>query len=49
MLDVYSRDIVVFYQIDKPALNLFNIVVDSQFNRLSKDLIDGYKKEYGEA
>ncbi len=49
MVDFYSRDMVDFYQIDKYALKLFNIVDESQFNKFSKDLIDGYKKEYGEA
>ena len=48
MVDFYSREMVDFYQIDKYALKLFNIVDESQFVKLSKDLIEGYKKEYGE-
>ena len=49
MVDFYSREMVDFYQIDKYALKLFNIEDESQFNKLSHDLIEGYKKEYGEA
>ena len=48
MVDFYSREMVDFYQIDKYALKLFNIEDESQFNKLSHDLIEGYKKEYGE-
>ena len=48
MVDFYSRGMVDFYQIDKYALKLFNIVDESQFNKLSQDLIEGYKKEYEE-
>ena len=48
MVEFYSREMVDFYQIDKYALKLFNIEDESQFNKLSHDLIEGYKKEYGE-
>lgn len=48
MVDFYSRDMVDFYQVDRYALKLFNIIDENQFNKLSKDLIEGYKKEYGE-
>lgn len=49
MVDFYSRDMVDFYQVDRYALKLFNIIDENQFNKLSNDLIEGYKKEYGEA
>ncbi len=48
MVDFYSRDMVDFYQVDRYALKLFNIIDENQFNKLSNDLIEGYKKEYGE-
>lgn len=49
MVDFYSRDMIDFYQVDRYALKLFNIIDENQFNKLSNDLIEGYKKEYGEA
>ena len=48
MVDFYSRGMVDFYQIDRYALKLFDIIDENQFNKLSTTLIDGYKKEYGE-
>ena len=47
-IDFYSRGMVDFYQIDRYALKLFNIVDERQFNKLVSDLEAGYKKEYGE-
>ena len=48
MVDFYSRGMVDFYQIDKGALKLFNIVDENQFNKLVQDLKAGYIQEYGE-
>ena len=48
MVDFYSCGMVDFYQIDRYALKLFDIIDENQFNKLSTTLIDGYKKEYGE-
>ena len=48
MIDFYSRGMVDFYQVDKYALKVFNIVDECQFNKLVTDMIKGYKKEYGE-
>ncbi len=48
MIDFYSRDMVDFYQIDKKALNMFNIVDECQLKKLVKDLEEGYKQFCGE-
>ena len=47
-IDFYSRGMVDFYQVDKDALKMFNIVDEQQFSKLVKDLTEGYKAEYGE-
>ena len=41
MIDFYSRKMVDFYQINKKALALFDIVDESQFNKLVLDLNKG--------
>ena len=48
MIDFYSRGMVDFYQIDKRALKLFDIIDENQFKTLSDKIIEGYKAEYGE-
>ena len=48
MVDFYSRGMADFYQIDKIALKLFDIIDENQFKTLSDKLIEGYKAEYGE-
>ena len=48
MVDFYSIGMADFYQIDKVALKLFDIVDENQFNKLVSDLKEGYKAEYGE-
>ena len=48
MVDFYSRGMVDFYQVDKGALKMFDIVDEQQFSKLVKDLQEGYKAEYGE-
>ncbi len=45
MVDFYSRGMVDFYQIDKRALKMFDIVDEQQFNKLVKDLKEGYERE----
>ena len=47
-VDFYSRGMVDFYQIDKGALQMFNITDEQQFSKLVKDLSDGFKAEFGE-
>ena len=46
MIDFYSLGMVDFYQIDKTALKLFDIVDEQQFVKLSNDLKAGFDKEY---
>ena len=41
-IDFYSRGMIDFYQIDKDALKMFNIVDERQYNKLVKDLSDGF-------
>ncbi len=48
MVEFYSRGMVDFYQINKKALAMFNIIDERQFNKLVKDLSDGYKADCGE-
>ena len=46
MVDFYSLGMADFYQIDKTALKLFDIVDEQQFVKLSNDLKAGFDKEY---
>ena len=46
MIDFYSLGMADFYQIDKTALKLFDIVDEQQFVKLSNDLKAGFDKEY---
>ncbi len=48
LVDFYSLGMADFYQIDKVALRIFNIVDENQFNKLVSDLKEGYKKEFGD-
>ncbi len=47
MIDFYSRGMVDFYQVDKRALRLFDIIDENQFKTLSDKIIKGYKDENG--
>ena len=46
LVDFYSLGLAEFYQIDKFALQLFDIEDEKQFKKLVNDLEEGYKKEY---
>ena len=46
MVDFYSLGMADFYQIDKTALKLFDIVDEQQFVKLVNDLKEGFKKDY---
>ena len=48
MIDFYSRGMIDFYQIDKKALKIFNIVDECQFKKLAKDLQKGFENDCGE-
>ena len=45
MLDFYRRKMTDFYQVDKYALKLFNIVDENQFSKLAEDFYAGYEAE----
>ena len=47
-IDFYSRGMVDFYQIDRDALKMFDIVDECQFNKLVGDLSKGFKEAYGD-
>lgn len=42
-IDFYSRGMVDFYQIDRDALKMFNIVDERQYNKLVSDLSAGFE------
>ena len=42
MIDFYSRGMVDFYQIDKKALKMFDIIDECQFKKLANDLQEGF-------
>ena len=46
MVDFYSIGMADFYQIDKYALNLFDIVDEKQFKKLVTELKEGFDREY---
>ena len=46
MVDFYTIGMADFYQIDKYALSLFDIVDEKQFKKLATDLKEGFDREY---